>query len=53
MRNSGVMFHCQSPKTMRKDQEFPVSIEAQFLGGIGKGNRTDAQRLYARHATSS
>ena len=39
-RNSGVMFHCQNPKTMRKDQEFPVSIEAQFLGGLGKGNRT-------------
>ncbi len=39
-RNSGVMFHCQDPKTMRKDQEFPVSIEAQFLGGLGKGKRT-------------
>lgn len=39
-RNSGVMLHCQDPKTMRKDQEFPVSIEAQFLGGLGKGNRT-------------
>ena len=33
-RNSGVMFHCQDPKTMRKDQDFPVSIEAQFLGGL-------------------
>jgi hypothetical protein len=39
-RNSGVMFHCQDPKTMRKDQDFPVSVEAQFLGGLGKGNRT-------------
>jgi len=39
-RNSGVMFHCQDPKTMRKEQDFPVSIEAQFLGGLGKGNRT-------------
>jgi len=38
-RNSGVMFHCQDPKSMRKDQDFPVSIEAQFLGGLGKGNR--------------
>jgi hypothetical protein len=38
-RNSGVMFHCQPPETMRKDQEFPVSIEAQFLGGLGKGER--------------
>ena len=40
IRNSGVMFHCQDPKTMAKDQKFPVSIEAQFLGGLGKGNRT-------------
>jgi hypothetical protein len=39
-RNSGVMFHCQAPKTMRKDQDFPVSIEFQFLGGLGKGERT-------------
>jgi Domain of Unknown Function (DUF1080) len=40
VRNSGVMFHCQDPKSMRKDQEFPVSIEAQFLGGTGKGDRS-------------
>ncbi|MSR30359.1 MAG: DUF1080 domain-containing protein [Gemmataceae bacterium] len=38
-RNSGVMFHCQSPQSMGKDQDFPVSIEAQFLGGLGKGER--------------
>lgn len=30
--NSGVMFHAQAPETMRKDQAFPISIEAQFLG---------------------
>ena len=39
VRNSGVMFHSQSPQSMRKDQDFPVSIEAQFLGGTGKGER--------------
>lgn len=39
LRNSGVMFHSQSPQSMAKDQSFPVSIEAQFLGGTGKGNR--------------
>lgn len=39
-RNSGLMFHCQDPKTMRKDQDFPVSVEYQFLGGLGKGVRT-------------
>ena len=38
-KNSGVMIHCQSPETMKKDQEFPVSIEVQFLGGNGKDKR--------------
>lgn len=27
---------------MGKDQDFPISIEAQFLGGLGKGPRTTA-----------
>ncbi|UCD50480.1 MAG: DUF1080 domain-containing protein [Phycisphaerales bacterium] len=39
-RNSGIMLHCQPPKSMRKDQDFPVSIEAQLLGGNGKDERT-------------
>ena len=39
-RNSGVMLHCQSPSSMGKDQDFPISIEVQFLGGLGKGPRT-------------
>ena len=30
--NSGVMFHAQAPETMGVDQDFPVSLEAQFLG---------------------
>lgn len=38
-RNSGVMIHGQDPKEMTKDQEFPVSIEVQFLGGDGKNPR--------------
>jgi Domain of Unknown Function (DUF1080) len=42
LRNSGVMIHCQSPETMGKDQEFPVSIEVQFLGGDGTKNRPTA-----------
>lgn len=41
-RNSGIMLHCQDPKTMTKDQSFPVSIEAQLLGGFGSGQRTTA-----------
>jgi hypothetical protein len=40
LRNSGAMLHCQSPESMRKDQDFPVSIEAQFLGGNGKDKRS-------------
>jgi hypothetical protein len=38
-RNSGVMIHGQDPQQMTKDQEFPVSIEVQFLGGDGKNAR--------------
>ena len=41
-RNSGVMIHGQTPESMGKDQEFPVSIEVQFLGGNGKGKRPTA-----------
>ncbi|MBI1389740.1 MAG: DUF1080 domain-containing protein [bacterium] len=42
LRNSGIMLHCQDPETMRKDQEFPVSIECQLLGGDGTNPRTTA-----------
>lgn len=38
-RNSGAMLHCQAPETMHIDQDFPVSIEAQMLGGDGTGER--------------
>lgn len=41
-RNSGVMIHGQDPATMGKDQDFPISIEVQLLGGLGKGPRTTA-----------
>ncbi|MDY6945031.1 MAG: DUF1080 domain-containing protein [Pseudomonadota bacterium] len=36
-RNSGVMVHSQDPRTMTRDQDFPISIEAQFLGGNSDG----------------
>jgi ABC-type molybdate transport system substrate-binding protein len=36
-RNSGVMVHSQAPETMLRDQDFPISIEVQFLGGLGDG----------------
>ncbi len=38
-RNNGVMFHAQSPASVEKDQSFPVSIEAQMLGGDGTAER--------------
>lgn len=38
-RNSGVMAHCQDPRTMRVKQEFPVCVEVQMLGGNGKDPR--------------
>lgn len=36
-KNSGIMIHSQSPESMLLDQEFPVSLEVQFLGGIEEG----------------
>jgi 3-keto-disaccharide hydrolase len=64
-RNSGVMLHCQPPQTMTKDQDFPVSIEVQFLGGLGRGTRTTGNlctpgtnvvyggKLHTTHCTNS
>ena len=39
-RNSGLMLHGQSPESMALDQDFPISLEAQLLGGNGKNDRT-------------
>ena len=41
-RNNGIMLHCQDPASMRVDQDFPVSIEAQLLGGNGTDERATA-----------
>ena len=38
-RNNGLMLHGQSPESMGLDQSFPVSIEAQLLGGDGENDR--------------
>ena len=38
-KNSGVMIHAQDPATMLEQQDFPVSLEAQFLGGFGQEDR--------------
>lgn len=39
VRNSGVMIHSQSAKSLDFRQDFPVSLEVQVLGGLGKGTR--------------
>ncbi|NNE70771.1 MAG: DUF1080 domain-containing protein [Rhodothermales bacterium] len=41
-RNSGLMLHGQAPETMGIDQDFPISIEVQLLGGNGQDERTTA-----------
>lgn len=39
VRNSGVMIHSQSAKSVDINQDFPVSLEVQLLGGLNKGER--------------
>lgn len=41
-KNSGVMLHSQSPESMLREQDFPISIEAQLLGGNGTDPRPTA-----------
>jgi hypothetical protein len=65
VRNSGVMLHGQTPESMTKDQDFPASIEVQFLGGNGRNERTTANlctpgtnvvmngKLFTPHCTNS
>ena len=36
-KNSGVMVHSQAPSTMPPAQDFPISVEVQFLGGAKAG----------------
>ncbi len=64
-RNSGIMAHGQSPESMKKDQEFPDSIEVQLLGGNGRDERPTGNlctpgthvvmdgKLVTQHCTSS
>ena len=37
VRNNGLMLHSQAPGTMGKDQDFPISVEVQLLGGLPNG----------------
>ncbi len=65
LRNSGAMLHCQDPATMALDQDFPISLEEQYLGGNGKDERSTANlctpganvvlnhALYTQHCVNS
>ena len=65
MRNNGLMLHSPPPRTMLKDQDFPIALEIQLLGGLGKGPRTTANlctpgahvvmngQLHTPHCTNS
>jgi hypothetical protein len=64
-KNNGAMLHSQSAESMLLDQDFPVSIEGQLLGGDGKHKRPTANlctpgtnvvmngELIERHCTNS
>ncbi len=65
IRNSGAMIHAQSVESMELDQPFPTSIEVQYLGGLGNGDRPTANlctpgtnvdmyaELFTQHCTNS
>jgi hypothetical protein len=64
-RNNGIMIFGQTPQSMRKEQNFPVSIEVQLLGGNGREPRHNANvctpgtnivldgKLHTPHCTDS
>lgn len=64
-RNNGLMLHTPDPRTMLVDQNFPIALEIQLLGGLGTGPRTTANlctpgthvvlsgRLHTAHCTNS
>lgn len=65
IRNNGLMLHSPHPRTMPRDQDFPISLEVQLLGGLGQGPRTTANlctpgtnvvmngQLHTPHCTNS
>jgi Domain of Unknown Function (DUF1080) len=38
-KNSGIQLHSQAPQTMRKEQQFPVSVEFDIVGGRFMGSQ--------------
>ena len=41
-RNNGLMLHCQDPASVGLEQDFPISLELQLLGGDGTHPRPNA-----------
>ena len=64
IRNNGIMMG-QSAESMGLNQDYPISLEVQLLGGLGKGPRTTAnlctpgtnvhfgEKLITAHCTNS
>jgi hypothetical protein len=64
-RNNGLMLHSPHPRTMTRNQDFPISLEVQLLGGLGTGPRSTANlctpgthvvmngQLHTPHCTNS
>lgn len=44
-RNNGLMIHGQTAESMKKDQDFPNSIEVQLLGGLSNGGKRPTMNL--------
>ena len=48
--NSGVMYHSQDPRSMKKEQNWPISVEMQFLAGLGDGQAPSyRQHVFPRY----
>ena len=44
-KNSGIMVHSQLPNSIELNQDFPVSIEVQLLGGLNEGDKRPTGNL--------
>ena len=53
LRNSGVMFHSQDPRTMPVEQDWPISVEMQFLGGLSDGKSKRSRRNHSAYRICS
>jgi hypothetical protein len=42
------MLHSPNPRTMLKDQDFPIALEVQLLGGLSNGKPRNRQPVHTR-----